>query len=74
MNAAIDLHKLIPAWQMLQSAIEDESDYEQATALLNTLLDGARRRRSSARALAGTDIGNQWVSVDDLPFAGLLLR
>jgi HTH-type transcriptional regulator/antitoxin HigA len=47
MNAAIDLHKLIPAWQALQSAaplahIDNEADYEQATALLNSLLDVVR--------------------------------
>ena len=38
-NAVIDVHTLIPAWQALQSAaplarIENEADYEQATALL----------------------------------------
>jgi HTH-type transcriptional regulator / antitoxin HigA len=47
MNAVIDVHKLIPAWQALQSAaplahIESEADYEQATALLNSLLDAVR--------------------------------
>lgn len=47
MNAVLDLHKLIPAWQALQSAvplahIENEADYEQATALLNNLLDAVR--------------------------------
>jgi len=47
MNTAIDLHKLIPAWQALQSAaplahIENEADYEQATILLNNLLDVVR--------------------------------
>jgi HTH-type transcriptional regulator / antitoxin HigA len=46
-NVAIDFHKLIPAWQALQSAaplahIENEADYEQATALLNSLLDAVR--------------------------------
>ncbi|MCA1853246.1 MAG: hypothetical protein LC647_12855, partial [Beggiatoa sp.] len=52
-NAAIDFHKLIPAWQALQSAaplahIENEADYEQATALLNSLLDAVRDGRPSA--------------------------
>jgi HTH-type transcriptional regulator/antitoxin HigA len=47
MNAVIDLHKLVPAWQALQSAaplthIENEADYERATALLNSLLDEVR--------------------------------
>jgi HTH-type transcriptional regulator/antitoxin HigA len=47
MNAVIDMHLLIPVWQALQSAvplahIENEADYEQATALLNTLLDAVR--------------------------------
>ncbi len=47
MNAVIDFHKLIPAWQALQSAaplahIENEADYEQATTLLNSLLDAVR--------------------------------
>ena len=47
MNAEIDLQKLIPAWQALQSAaplahIESEADYENATALLNSLLDVVR--------------------------------
>ncbi len=44
MNAALDVEKLVPAWQVLRSVapvshIESESDYEQATALLNNLLD-----------------------------------
>jgi HTH-type transcriptional regulator/antitoxin HigA len=44
MNAALDVEKLVPAWQALRSVvpvshIESESDYEQATALLNNLLD-----------------------------------
>ncbi|TVR67032.1 MAG: transcriptional regulator, XRE family protein [Candidatus Competibacteraceae bacterium] len=44
MNAALDVEKLVPAWQTLRSMapvshIESESDYEQATALLNNLLD-----------------------------------
>ncbi len=47
MNAEIDLQKLVPAWQALQSAaplahIESEADYEKATALLNSLLDVVR--------------------------------
>lgn len=47
MNAVIDLQRLVPAWQALQSAaplahIETESDYERATALLNGLLDAVR--------------------------------
>jgi HTH-type transcriptional regulator/antitoxin HigA len=47
MNAVIDLHKLIPAWQALQSVaplahIENEADYAQATNLLNSLLDVVR--------------------------------
>ena len=47
MNTVIDLHKLVPAWQALQSVaplahIENETDYEQATALLNSLLDEVR--------------------------------
>jgi HTH-type transcriptional regulator/antitoxin HigA len=44
MNTALDVEKLIPAWQMLRSVapvshIESESDYAQAIALLNSLLD-----------------------------------
>ena len=44
MNTALNVEKLIPAWQALRSVapvshIESESDYEQATALLNSLLD-----------------------------------
>lgn len=44
MNAVLDVEKLVPAWQALRSVaplahIESESDYEQATALLNSLLD-----------------------------------
>jgi HTH-type transcriptional regulator/antitoxin HigA len=47
MSAVIDLHKLIPAWQALQSAaplahIENEAEYEQAASLLNCLLDAVR--------------------------------
>ena len=44
MNAALDVDKLVPAWQALRSVapvshIESESDYEQAITLLNNLLD-----------------------------------
>lgn len=47
MNAVIDLHKLIPAWQTLQSVaplahIESDADYEQTIKLLNDLLDVVR--------------------------------
>ncbi len=47
MNVEIDLQKLVPAWQALQSAaplahIESEADYEKATNLLNSLLDVVR--------------------------------
>lgn len=47
MDTAIDLHRVVPAWQALQSAlpishIETEADYAKATALLNTLLDVVR--------------------------------
>ena len=42
-----DVEKLVPVWQALRSAapishIESESDYEQATVLLNNLLDIVR--------------------------------
>lgn len=44
MNTVIDYQRLLPAWQALQlvapiAHIETETDYEQATALLNSLLD-----------------------------------
>lgn len=44
MNAVLDVEKLVPAWKALRSVapishIESEDDYEQATALLNNLLD-----------------------------------
>ena len=44
MNAVLDIEKLVPAWQALRLAapishIESDSDYEQATVLLNKLLD-----------------------------------
>jgi HTH-type transcriptional regulator/antitoxin HigA len=47
MTAVIDLQRLVPAWQALQSAvplahIETELDYEKATLLLNNLLDVVR--------------------------------
>jgi len=47
MNLVIDLHRVVPAWQALQTAlplshIENEDDYERATLLLNTLLDMVR--------------------------------
>jgi HTH-type transcriptional regulator / antitoxin HigA len=47
MNTVIDVHKLVPAWQALESAaplahIENEADYERAPALLNNLLDAVR--------------------------------
>ncbi|MEI7996289.1 MAG: hypothetical protein WCH01_15440 [Methylococcaceae bacterium] len=44
MNAVIDFQRLLPAWQTFQlvapiAHIETESDYEQVTILLNSLLD-----------------------------------
>jgi HTH-type transcriptional regulator / antitoxin HigA len=47
MNAVIDFQRLLPAWKNLQSVapvahIDTEADYEQATALLNSLLDIVR--------------------------------
>lgn len=47
MNAVIDFQRLLPAWQTLQSVvpvahIESEADYDQATILLNSLLDMVR--------------------------------
>jgi len=44
MNSVLDIEKLVPAWQALRlvapvAHIESESDYEQATTLLNNLLD-----------------------------------
>jgi HTH-type transcriptional regulator/antitoxin HigA len=47
MNAVIDVQRLVPAWQALRSVapishIESEEDYQQATALLNSLLDIVR--------------------------------
>ena len=47
MNAVIDVLRLVPAWQSLQSVaavahIDSEAQYEQTTALLNGLLDVVR--------------------------------
>ena len=47
MNAAIDIQKLVPAWQSLQlvaavAHIDSEAQYAQATELLNGLLDVVR--------------------------------
>lgn len=47
MSTVIDIQRLLPAWQALQSVapvshIESESDYDQTTTLLNTLLDVVR--------------------------------
>jgi len=47
MNAVIDLQRLLPAWQTLQSVlpvshIDSEAGYEQSTAVLNSLLDVVR--------------------------------
>lgn len=47
MNAIFDVEKLVPAWETLRAVapfahIESESGYEQATALLNSLLDIVR--------------------------------
>lgn len=47
MNTVIDYQRLLPAWQTLQSVvplahIESETSYEQATVLLNSLLDIVR--------------------------------
>nr|VFJ45996.1 MAG: HTH-type transcriptional regulator / antitoxin HigA [Candidatus Kentron sp. FM]VFJ52192.1 MAG: HTH-type transcriptional regulator / antitoxin HigA [Candidatus Kentron sp. FM]VFK09139.1 MAG: HTH-type transcriptional regulator / antitoxin HigA [Candidatus Kentron sp. FM] len=47
MNVAVDSQRLIRAWLALRSVapvshIESEGDYEQATALLNGLLDIVR--------------------------------
>nr|VFK43381.1 MAG: HTH-type transcriptional regulator / antitoxin HigA [Candidatus Kentron sp. TC]VFK46026.1 MAG: HTH-type transcriptional regulator / antitoxin HigA [Candidatus Kentron sp. TC]VFK57399.1 MAG: HTH-type transcriptional regulator / antitoxin HigA [Candidatus Kentron sp. TC] len=47
MNVAVDSQRLIRAWLALRSVapvshIESENDYEQATALLNGLLDIVR--------------------------------
>ena len=47
MSAVIDLERLVPAWQALQtiapvSHIESDADYERAISLLNSLLDIVR--------------------------------
>ena len=47
MNTVIDFQRLLPAWQNLQAVahvahIESETDYAQATELLNSLLDIVR--------------------------------
>ena len=47
MNAVIDIQRLVPAWQSLQSVaavnhIESETQYAQTTNLLNSLLDVVR--------------------------------
>lgn len=47
MSAVIDLQRLVPAWQALQtiapiSHLESDDDYERATSLLNSLLDIVR--------------------------------
>lgn len=47
MNTVLNIEKLVPAWQALRatapiSHIESDSDYEQATEFLNSLLDIVR--------------------------------
>lgn len=47
MNAALDLAKMVPAWQAVSSLaplahIESEADYERTTVFLNALLDEVR--------------------------------
>ena len=47
MNAVIDIQRLVPAWQSLQSIatvthIDSEATYAQMTTLLNSLLDVVR--------------------------------
>ena len=47
MNAVIDIQRLVPAWQYLQSVaavthIDSEIAYAQTTELLNSLLDVVR--------------------------------
>ena len=47
MNAVIDVQRLTPAWQSLQTVaavthIDSEAQYVQTTALLNSLLDVVR--------------------------------
>ena len=47
MNTVLDIQRLVPAWQSLQSVaavthIDSEAKYAQTTALLNSLLDVVR--------------------------------
>ena len=47
MSVSIDIQRLVPAWQSLQSVapvlhIDSEEEYGRATALLNSLLDVVR--------------------------------
>ena len=47
MNAVLNIEKLVAAWQALSATapvahIESESDYQQATEFLNSLLDIVR--------------------------------
>lgn len=47
MNAGVDVQRLVPAWESLQSVvqirhIDSETEYEQTIALLNSLLDVVR--------------------------------
>lgn len=47
MNAVLDIQRLVPAWQSLQSVaavshIDSATKYAQTTALLNSLLDVVR--------------------------------
>lgn len=47
MNTVIDVQRLVPAWQSLQSVaavthIDSDVQYAQTTALLNSLLDVVR--------------------------------
>jgi HTH-type transcriptional regulator/antitoxin HigA len=47
MNAILNIEKLVPTWQALRATapvthIESESDYQQATEFLNSLLDIVR--------------------------------
>lgn len=47
MNAVLNIEKLVPAWQALSATapvahIESESNYQQATEFLNSLLDIVR--------------------------------
>jgi len=47
MNAVLNVEKMVPAWQTLESLapvahIESAADYERTTAFLNELLDEVR--------------------------------